>query len=77
MCALIRQAARDFPPFSAGCTAVVNEYLAKIDVSNLIVLVEKNPELYNLRHPEYFNIVRRENIWEEIGAVPSVHAVPQ
>ncbi|XP_046683287.1 uncharacterized protein LOC124369353 [Homalodisca vitripennis] len=40
-----------------------------MDVSKLISLVQNYTELYNMRHPEYFNVNRRENCWEEIGAM--------
>ncbi|KAG8267353.1 hypothetical protein J6590_053804 [Homalodisca vitripennis] len=39
-----------------------------MDVSTLSVLVKKYEELYNMRHPEYFNNVKGEKVWEEIGA---------
>lgn len=38
-----------------------------IDVAKLITIVQEYEELYNLRHPEYSNINRRDNIWHEIG----------
>lgn len=40
-----------------------------MDVPKLIMLVQNYPELYNMRHSEYFNNVRRDNCWEEIGGI--------
>ena len=40
-----------------------------MDVAKLILLVQNYPEVYNMRHPEYFNKIRRENCWEEIGGI--------
>lgn len=33
----------------------------------LITIVQEYEELYNLKHPNYSNQQRRDNIWEEIG----------
>jgi hypothetical protein len=38
-----------------------------MDSGQLIVIVQEYEELYNLRHPDYSNQQRRDNIWEEIG----------
>lgn len=35
----------------------------------LIDLVEQNPTLYDLQLESYKDIVKRENIWKEIGAI--------
>lgn len=35
----------------------------------LITLVQNYEELYNLKHSQYSNLQRRDNIWEEIGDV--------
>lgn len=38
-----------------------------MDISKLIIIVQEYEELYNVGHPEYSNILRRDNIWDEIG----------
>lgn len=38
-----------------------------MDVARLITIVQEYEELYNLKHPNYSNQQRRDNIWEEIG----------
>lgn len=38
-----------------------------MDISRLIIIVQEYEELYNFGHPEYSNILRRDNIWDEIG----------
>ncbi|XP_033610344.1 uncharacterized protein LOC117282911 [Cryptotermes secundus] len=46
------------------CLQLVN---FPMDSAQLIVIVQEYEELYNLRHPDYSNQQRRDNIWEEIG----------
>lgn len=38
-----------------------------MDASRLIAIVQEYEEIYNLKHPNYSNQQRRDNIWEEIG----------
>lgn len=38
-----------------------------MDEELLITLVQNYEELYNLKHSQYSNLQRRDNIWEEIG----------
>jgi hypothetical protein len=38
-----------------------------MDDRQLILFVQQYEELYNFKNPNYNNLQRRENIWEEIG----------
>lgn len=40
-----------------------------MDGEVLITLVQNYEELYNLKHSQYSNQQRRDNIWEEIGNI--------
>ena len=42
---------------------------AKMDDGTLITLVQNYEEIYSLKHQEYCNQQRRDNIWEEIGKI--------
>lgn len=52
-----------FHHFSCDSRAII------MDVGVLISLVQNYPELYNMRHPDYFNNIRRDNCWEEIAGI--------
>jgi hypothetical protein len=38
-----------------------------MDEGQLILFVQQYEKLYNFKNPNYSNLQRRENIWEEIG----------
>ena len=40
-----------------------------MDDGTLITLVQNYEEIYSLKHQEYYNQQRRDNIWEEIGKI--------
>lgn len=40
-----------------------------MDVPKLTILVQNYPEIYDIRHPEYFNNVRQDNCWGEVGGI--------
>jgi hypothetical protein len=38
-----------------------------MDEGQLILFVQQYEEMYNFKNPNYSNLQRRGNIWEEIG----------
>jgi hypothetical protein len=49
--------------------ATIRAVPAKMDDGTLITLVQNYEEIYSLKHREYCNQQRRDNIWEEIGKI--------
>jgi hypothetical protein len=53
--------------FSVLTTGEFSKLLVIVDSAQLIGIVQEYEELYNLRHSDYSNQQRRDNVWEETG----------